>query len=112
MVFAGMLQTARAADYWGDTSLNAMCEQFPPVGETALRELVGDFHDAVVKEGIAPGALRLVQTESLVPVLKRAADQGVGPLELFSDRQFAAGGPCTLFFDHAALMAIAREYNL
>lgn len=104
---------AHAADIWGESSLEALCAESPVAGRDTLQAvLAGAFEIVVRREGIEPARVRQVDAKGIAPVLYRAATLDVGPLELFADRQFAAGGPCVLFFDEAALAAIDREFDI
>lgn len=64
------------------------------------------------REGLAAARIRKADPARLVPVLQRAATLGKGPLDVFTDAQFAAGGPCVLFLDESALAAVDRQFDL
>lgn len=104
---------AHCADIWGETGLAALCADFPVAERESLHTILGEARDVLTgKEGIDPAHIRRADPKGLTPILRRAAAQGLGPLELFSDPQFAAGGSCILLLDEAALAAIDRDYDL
>lgn len=104
---------ASAADLWGGAGMTALCAESPVVGRDTLEAALAGYVEVVeAREGIDPARIRQVDPARLVPVLERAATAGMGPLEVFTDPQFAAGGPCVLFLDHAALAALDRRFDL
>lgn len=112
-LFLVLAATAHAADIWGSSRLDVLCAEFPVVSRDALQLALGGHFDAVVqREGVDPARVHRVDPAGLAPVLQRAAALGVGPLDLFSDPQFAADGPCVLFLDETTLAAVDRQFDI
>ena len=102
-----------AADVWAGTSLSDLCNQFEAVDRPVLQKSVGNFLDVLTnREQLSLDTVRRVDPQKVDPVLKRAVALKMGAMELFSDPQFAAGGPCLLLFDQATLFAIDKQYDL
>lgn len=102
-----------AADIWEPGGMAPLCAESAVPTRDDLASALGAYLEVVVqREGLAAARIRKADPARLVPVLQRAATLGKGPLDVFTDAQFAAGGPCVLFLDESALAAVDRQFDL
>lgn len=111
--FVGSANDAQAGDLWGAAEMATLCAESAAATHDALEGALGEYREVVTRrEGLDPVRIRQVDPARLAPILQRAVLAGMGPLEVFTDPQFAVGGPCVLFLDHAALAALDRRFDL
>ena len=91
--------------------MQAICEDSKVVDGNTLRSTLGAYFTHF-SSWDALARVRLATFESIQRILANAVREKIGPLELFSDKEFAAESGCILLFDKSTLQSIDRVFDL
>ncbi len=102
-----------AEQLWANDAFANLCRGLPLAPRSQVREVVGNYADAIESaEGVSLDHLRVPEFSDVEPVIGKAISLHWGALEFFTDPSFANVDGCMLLFDRALLQHIDGEFNL
>jgi hypothetical protein len=102
-----------AADVWGSEGFTTFSESLPKASPESLKKITKAYWPFVqTRSGLVADRLKLVSFDRIDPVLKRAADDGMGILDLFTMAELANPSAPGLVLDAQTLRSIDEKYDL
>ena len=104
--------TVRSSEIWGKGGLASFCDTLrsPDVGVLKLT-FKGYLPVLERMEGFDLGQIKIATSKDISPLLSRLVQLGSGPLELFSDVEFARGS-CVLLLDQKTLLEVDDKFDI
>ncbi|MGR8936051.1 MAG: hypothetical protein ACU837_16985 [Gammaproteobacteria bacterium] len=88
------------------------CATLQSADDRVMQALFKAYQPVIERQGIDLRQAKIAAAQDVIPLLAQAVRLGWGPLEFFTDREFASQGACILLLDRKALAEVDRRYDI
>ncbi len=112
LVFA-LSPAALAAEFWGPQGYPGFTSGLQPASERTLQRATKNYRTVLQQRaGLDLAKIRVATFKDIDPLLARAAQSGLGTLDLFTQKELADPSAMALLLDGSTLRQIDAKYHL